>query len=165
MKRIILALSILPILSLPALADECRGVVIKDIPGNDYDGKAGSIVEQLHSYEGKPDGTPLTYAVHGGSVYPADHIKILNCSIRKIATDPYYDLVLNNTSENADDIIMQKAQEKLSNMGIDNADASNAAYAYAKSPQSACGKMAARAIAGDTSASEFIMSAGVCQPQ
>lgn len=146
----------------PALADECKGVVTQDIPDNSYDGKAGTVIEQLHEYEGKPDGTHLTYAVHGGGVYPADHIRILNCTIHKISTDPYYELKLNNTSENADDIIMQKAEAQLLQMGMDNADASNAAYAYAKSPDTACGKMAARAINGDQSAASLILSGGIC---
>lgn len=163
MKKVLLIAALIPwFITAQAQADECKGVVTQDIPDNAYDGKAGTVIEQLHEYEGKPDGTPLTYAVHGGGVYPADHIRILNCTIHKISTDPYYELKLNNTSENADDIIMQKAEAQLLQMGMDNADASNAAYAYAKSPDTACGKMAARAINGDQSAASLILSGGIC---
>lgn len=76
MKKVLLIAALIPwFITAQAQADECKGVVTQDIPDNAYDGKAGTVIEQLHEYEGKPDGTPLTYAVHGGGVYPADHIR------------------------------------------------------------------------------------------
>lgn len=148
----------------PALGDECKGIVIKDIPGNDYDGKAGTIVGWLHENEGRPDGTPLTYAVHGGSVYPADHIKILNCTLHKTKEDPFYTLILDDTPENAHDILYQSVKQKLASLDMDLADASRAAEAYLSDPSSACGIMARRSLSGDPTAVSIIMDARICQP-
>ncbi|WP_081880490.1 lysozyme inhibitor LprI family protein [Paenirhodobacter enshiensis] len=147
-------------------SDECIGRVINDI-GNDlgYPVKKGELIHMLHDYEGTPEGHPLTYAVHGGGIYPADHIQLINCSIRPIKTIPYYRLVLNDTPENANDIIAQRARSALSSMMMNSADAGNAADAYVNRPDSACGKLAARAIAGDASAAELIVQSRVCQPQ
>lgn len=145
-----------------AFADDCKGVLLSKIPGHAEYGNAGEIVEMLHEYEGKPDGTPLTYAVHGGGIYPADHIKILNCTISKTTTDPFYKLTLADTPENAYDILYQNTMDKLLALGLCNACASGVAEAYLKKPNGACGIMAARALHGDASAVDFLTDGSVC---
>jgi len=148
-----------------ALADECRGVVIKTIPGDDLDGKKGTMLELIHAYEGKPDGTPLTYGGHGGGIYPADHVKILNCTLRKIKTEPYFDLILRDTPENAHEILYQSIMNKLVDAGLDYANACNAASTYLEQPRKACSLMIKRALDGDPAAITIIRKTGICQPK
>ncbi|WP_025885526.1 hypothetical protein [Asaia prunellae] len=164
MKRLGSLVGILALLAPTfAFADDCKGVLLSSIPDHPEYGKAGEIVEMLHEYEGKPDGTPLTYAVHGGGIYPADRVKILNCTISKTTSDPYYKLTLNDTAENAYDILYQKTTEKLLALGLCNACASGVAEEYLKKPNGACGIMAARALHGDTSAVDFLNDGSVCR--
>ena len=149
-----------------AFADECRGLVVKEIPPNTPDEggspiavKQGTVINELHGNTGTKEGTPLTYAVHGGYVYPADHIRLLNCTIQKLSEQDVqkteqeyvklgltqeqddilrYRLKLDNTAQNADDILIQAVDDRLLHLGFSEADASNAAYAYVKAPSEAC---------------------------
>ncbi|WP_237914372.1 superinfection immunity protein [Acetobacter senegalensis] len=98
-KKIFMAVLVLSVAdAIPASADECRGLVTKSFDGP-YPAKAGDIIEDLHQQDAKPDGSPLTYGVHGGGIYPADNIKLLNCHIvkhNKISKyDPSYLTILN----------------------------------------------------------------------
>ncbi|KAB8122487.1 hypothetical protein D3W54_15005 [Komagataeibacter medellinensis] len=40
--------------------------------------KVGSMAEQLHEYEGRPDDTPVSYTMHGGGVYRTDQLVHMN---------------------------------------------------------------------------------------
>ncbi len=85
------------------------------------------MLELIHAYKGKPDGTPLTYDGHGGGIYPADHVKILNCTLRKINAELYFDLILKDTPENAHEILYQSIMNKRVESRLDYANAGNAA--------------------------------------
>ena len=149
-----------------AFSDECRGLVVKEIPSNTPDEggspeavKQGTIINELHGNTGTKEGVPITYAVHGGYVYPADHIRLLNCTIQKLSEQDVqkteqeyvklgltqeqddilrYRLKLDNTAQNADDILIQAIDDRLVQLGFSEADASRAAYAYVKAPSATC---------------------------
>ena len=179
-----------------AFADECRGLVVKEIPPNTPEGgspdavKQGTIINELHGNTGTKEGVPITYAVHGGYVYPADHIRLLNCTIQKLSEQDIqkteqeyaklgltqeqddilrYRLKLDNTAQNADDILIQAVDDRLVQLGFSEADASRAAYAYVKAPSATCSqwlgnlfKTAAPAYQAGQMEMPKMMPEGVC---
>lgn len=148
-----------------AYADECNGIVVKAIPEDKIGGKVETSLELIHAYEGKPDGTPLSYGGHGGGIYPADHVKILNCSRRRIASEPYFELILDDTPKNASEILYQRITQKLVDAGLDYANGGNAARTYLTQPRKACSLMIKRALDGDAAAVEVIRKTGICLPR
>ena len=180
-----------------AFSDECRGLVVKEIPPNTPDEggspeavKQGTIINELHGNTGTKEGVPITYAVHGGYVYPADHIRLLNCTIQRLSEQDIqkteqeyaklgltqeqddilrYRLKLDNTAQNADDILIQAVDNRLVQLGFSEADSSNAAYAYVKAPSEACSqwlgnlfKTAAPAYQAGQMEMPRMMPSGVC---
>lgn len=159
----------------PAWADEasgCIGVVISDYTpleeGNgEYPVKKGEKIEMLHEYEGDKSGNPLTYAVHGGSVYDANNIRLLNCHVeRRTKTsedDPGYTLVFNDIHERAATVLYDARFRAFEDAGVDYADSGNAAYAMAHAPNTLCAKAARKILAGNFTGVSQINDDRVCQ--
>ncbi|QCE33466.1 hypothetical protein FAI41_07705 [Acetobacteraceae bacterium] len=126
-------------------ADICEGVAItqfKDEGGNIV--HKGDPIERFHGDTFDKKGNPITYAQHGGYVWPADKVKLLNCHVEKTSKNGKIeaDIVLDDTPENQKEIKYQKAEAFLEDeTGLCNAQSSNAARAYAYEPESKVGRM------------------------
>lgn len=153
-----------------AFADaNCKAIVTKDIHSNmegQYETKKGEVIEYINLYKISDTGIPESYAVHGGGIYPSDSVKLLNCHIAKLmeGTTIKYRIVLDDNAENSKEIIRSKIEDKLEELGMDHADASNASYAYINNPNSACGIATRDILNGSPGMVDVVVSGGICQP-
>ncbi len=148
-------------LSAQAVADGCKGVLLRTT--GEFD-KKGSVHDELSTYyEDDNNGTmsrptpPTEIAEHGGGVFKVLDIKVLNCHLVLDAKTNEYNLVENNDTTNADNLIRSKIEERLQSAGVDHATAtSDAPDDYMKRPNSACGKAVAKVMSGDNSAASLV---------
>ena len=170
------AISTLLVVCPSASADEnCRAVLTRNIsPDTDhfdgiYDAKKGSLVEYIHLQSINDDGSPHTFAVHGGGTYPADAIKLLNCHIERRKTDDglgfKYDTYLDDTPENAKEILRASVEGQLLALGVDEADASNASESYISHDGTACAQAVKSILAGNREMASVITGTQICQPK
>jgi len=148
-------------------APNCEGTVLAPIPNDSYD-KPGDVISYLHLESINDDGSPATYAVEGGGIYPAQDIKLLNCHIDKKPTPDGtgfdYSLVLDDTPANAKEMIRSSVEDQLISDGMDDADAGNGASAYVEQPDSGCGQAVKMILQGNTEMVQIVESGGICQP-
>lgn len=155
---------------LQAHADpDCRAILLHDVKafgGSEISEKAGSIIDFIHLENVNDDGSPETYAVHGGSFYKASDIKLLNCHINKKRNDDgkgfSYDTVLDDTPENAAEILRSTIESKLSALGLCSACASNAAQSYLNPQDSACKRAVKSILDGDTELVSILNGSEIC---
>ncbi|MFB9941584.1 hypothetical protein [Gluconobacter oxydans] len=170
------ALSVFLIACQDARADQnCRAVLTRDIGSNTdhFDGiedtKKGSVVEYIHLQSINDDGSPQTFAVHGGGIYPADAVKLLNCHIERHKTSDglgfKYDTYLDDTPDNAKEILRASVEDQLLDLGVDEADASNASESYISHDGTACAQAVKSILAGNREIASLITGSQVCQPK
>ncbi|WP_281649966.1 hypothetical protein [Novacetimonas hansenii] len=156
-------------ISFHAWADpNCKAVITKDLKGDgagQYETKKGSIEEYIALYKISDDGKPQSYSQHGGGIFPADAIHLLNCHLVKKmeGTTISYEIELDNTPENAKEIIRSNVEQKLVDAGMNYADASNASDAYVENPNSACGVATKKILNGASEMVDLVTSGGICQ--
>jgi hypothetical protein len=170
MKKIIIVLAVLAG-GIAHAENGCRAVATMDTPAIEDPTSImhkGDILDNANVFQTDKNGSPTAYASPGGYSYPAANFKLLNCHVAKIAL-PYpetgygYDLVLNNTASNANQIIEQSVFNQLVSAGVDEADAGNAADAYIHNPDTACGQAAKMILNGHTELVNGLSS--ICQNQ
>jgi hypothetical protein len=150
-------------------ADICQAIALRDIRAVDVPGatlKKGERDEAVTQYRVNKKTGEATLCSHGGACFPVsitengqkfEALRLTNCKVG--AKDPFddpdetfYNLEVIRSKVPAADLRVDDVDNKLLDMGLCSACASNVAYLYVKKPGSRCAKLTARALAGSRDA-------------
>jgi hypothetical protein len=165
--KILLRLSILfALAATPAsAADICQAIALRDLTAVDVPDaklKKGERDEAVTQYRVNKKTGEATLCSHGGACFPVavtengqkvEALRLTNCKIG--AMDPFddpdetfYNLDVIRAKVPAAALRIDDVDNKLLEMGLCSACASNVAYLYVWQPASRCAKLTARALAG-----------------
>ncbi len=152
-----------------AAADICQAIALRDLRAVDVPGavlKKGKRDEAVTQYRVNKKTGEARFCSHGGACFPVtvtengrkvEALRLTNCKVG--AKDPFddpdetfYNLDVIRSKVPAGALRIDDVDNKLLDMGLCNACASNVAYLYVKQPGSRCAKLTARAFAGDPDA-------------
>ena len=154
----------------PAIAaDICQAIALRDIHAVDVPDavlKKGERDEAVTQYRVNKKTGEATLCSHGGACFPVavtengqkvEALRLTNCKVG--AKDPFddpdetfYNLDVIRSKVPAAELRIDDVDNKLLDMGLCSACASNVAYLYVKQPTSRCAKLTARALAGNPEA-------------
>jgi hypothetical protein len=150
-------------------ADICQAIALRDVHAVDVPGavlKKGERDEAVTQYRVNKKTGEATLCSHGGACFPVavaengqkvEALRLTNCKVG--AKDPFddpdetfYNLDVIRSKIPAAALRIDDVDNKLLDMGLCSACASNVAYLYVRQPASRCGKLTARAFGGDPEA-------------
>jgi hypothetical protein len=156
----------------PALAaDICEAVAIRDVPAVEA---ADSIIKKgekdtaITQYRVSKSTGKAVFCSHGGYCYPADGLRLLNCKVgaKDNYDDPddtYYSVDVIRSKVPATTLRYDDLDNRLLQMGMCSACASNAANEYLRHPGSRCGRTVKSAIEGNPVATKALTEGDACQ--
>lgn len=160
-------------------ADLCRARVLRDIHPMEYDAETirrGETVDAVTQFmrdhrTGRTffcshGGYCLpTYAMIGGRRVPA--MRLLNCTVDMAhpytdAEETSYETVMDRRRNSAATMRLDEVDNRLLAIGMCSACAWNAAYTYTRRPNSPCGVLVRRALAGNSAARRRLVIDDAC---
>jgi hypothetical protein len=108
------------------------------------------------------------FCSHGGYCYPADGVRLLNCKVgaKDNFDDPddiYYRLDVIRSKVSASTLRYDDLDNRLVEIGMCSACASNAATEYLKHPSSRCARTVKLALEGNSVATKALTEGDACQ--
>jgi hypothetical protein len=164
-------------------ADLCRAVAVRDvkaIDSPDFVLKRGDYDEAITQYRVNKKTGVASFCSHGGSCYPThvvengvkeEALHLTNCRIgkRDDFDDPeevLYGLEVIRSAVSQTELKIDDLDNRLLQLGLCNACASNVAYLYVNKPQSRCAQVTRAALSGDRKALQTLMDLpDYCQVQ
>lgn len=150
-------------------ADICKAIALRDVPAlgaPDSVIKRGDYDTAITQYNVDRKTGETSFCSHGGSCYPThvmedgkkvEALRLTNCKIGR--RDPFYDpeeitygLEVVRSSVSETELKIDDLENKLIDMDLCNACASNVATLYFNRPTSQCAQLTKRALGGDKSA-------------
>ena len=150
-------------------ADICKAIALRDVPAVESPEdvlKRGDYVTAVTQYRVNRKTGERSLCSHGGYCYPThvvdngrkvEALRLTNCKVGQ--RDPYYDpdevfyyLEVIRSSVSETELKIDDLENKLIEMGLCNACASNVAHLYFNRPTSQCSQLTKRALGGDESA-------------
>jgi hypothetical protein len=122
--------------------------------------KQGDRIDAITQYNVDKKTVAAKFCSHGGGCYPADALRLTNCSIDKSKprfsdeTELSYGLDVIRSKVPAAVLRQNDLELKLLDLGMCNACADNAAAFYVKMPASRCAALVRQALEGDPSAAK-----------
>jgi len=155
------------LMATPAAAtatDICEAVALhattetKDFP---YALKRGEIINAVTQYNVNKKTSVASLCQHGGGCYPAEALRLTNCIVQsksssELDDDVFYGLDVIRSKVPPDALRQNDVEEKLLDLGMCRACASNAAAVYVRMPASRCAKLVQQALEGDPTAIENV---------
>ena len=150
-------------------ADICQAIALHDVKAVDVPDavlKKGERDEAVTQYRVNKKTGEATLCSHGGACFPVavlengqkvEALRLTNCRVG--AKDPFddpdetfYNLDVIRAKAPAAALRIDDVDNKLLDMGLCSACASNVAFLYVKQPASRCAKLTARALVGNAEA-------------
>jgi hypothetical protein len=150
-------------------ADICKAVALRDVPAIDDPKsilRSGEYDTAITQYRVDKKTGQTSFCSHGGYCYPThisengrkvEALRLTNCKVG--ARDPYddpdeiiYGVDVIRSSVSAADLKYEDLDNRLLEMGLCSACASNVADYYLRRPDSQCAQLTRRALAGDAKA-------------
>jgi hypothetical protein len=121
--------------------------------------KRGETIDAVTQYNVNKKTGVASLCSHGGGCYPAEALRLTNCTINKSKPDVFGDEVsygLDVTRSKVPPAVLRQndVELKLLALGMCNACADNAAAFYVKMPASRCATLVRQALEGDPIAIE-----------
>jgi hypothetical protein len=154
-------------------ADICEAIALHDAPAIDDPAtvlKKGERDTAVTQYRVNKKTGETSICSHGGACFPlyvtdngqkVEALRLTNCKVG--AKDPFddpdetlYNLDVIRAKVPAAELRIDDVDNKLLDMGLCSACASNVAYLYVKKPGSRCAKLTARALEGDPDAVKLL---------
>ena len=150
-------------------ADLCRARVLRNVHPMEYDAETirrGETVDAVTQLMRDNRAGRAYYCSHGGYCLPTHvmiggrrvpALRLLNCTVDMAhpyvdADTIYYELVMDRRRNSAATLRFDAIDNRLLDIGMCSACAWNAAYAYIHRPNSLCGVLVRRALAGSPAA-------------
>lgn len=154
-------------------ADLCRAIALRDVPaiGNPTSilSRGGFDTAITGYYVNKKTGM-ASFCSHGGNCYPThvtvggrkvEALRLTNCKIGNPSPSPYddpdeisYDVDVIRSKNSPAELQYDDLDNRLLEMGLCSACASNVASLYLKNPNSRCGQLTRKALEGNPVALE-----------
>ncbi len=157
---------------LPArAADICEAIALRDVSAVENPDsvlKRGERDAAITQYRVNKKSGKATFCSHGGYCYPADALKLTNCKIgaRDAIDDPdevFYGVEVVRSKVSKKLLRYDDLDNRLLEMGLCSACASNAANQYLTKPRSRCARTVKAALEGNPIAlKELQDSNGIC---
>ena len=152
-------------------ADICEAVATRDVPAEESPDavlKKGQKDEAITQYRVDKKTGRAVFCSHGGNCYAADALKLLNCKIgaKDKFDDPddtFYSVDVDRSKVPAALLRYDDLDNRLLDMGMCSACASNAAEAYLQRPRSKCAKLVRSALEGDPAATRALTRGAGCE--
>lgn len=119
-----------------------------------YAHKQGDVVDAITQYNVNKKTGVTSFCSHGGGCYPAEALRLTNCTIDKSKSfedddETSYGLDLIRSKVPPDKLRQNDVELRLLDLGLCNACADNAAAFYVKMPASRCAKLVLGALEGN----------------
>jgi hypothetical protein len=154
-------------------ADICKAIALLDVPAIDAPDsilKRGEYDLAITQYRINKKTGLTSFCSHGGSCYPThvvqngvkvEALRLTNCKVGKRDdwNDPdeiFYGLDVLKSGITDTELKEDDLDNKLIDLGLCNACASNVAYLYIHQPQSRCAALTRQALGGDAQALETL---------
>lgn len=158
-----------------AFADQenrCQGVATEDVqPIKGYSGPAlhrGDIFDAISEYITYSDGAPAEFC-SPGPCYPAQSIVLTTCKVddtkagHTYGNGTIFGLSLIRSRISPTDLRVSDIFDRLSGLGVDHADASNAAQIFVDAPLSLCAFAVQSALEGNPDAVASLSNSDICR--
>lgn len=152
-------------------ADLCEAVAVRDTPAveaSDSILRRGEKDTAITQYRVSKKTRKAVFCSHGGYCYPADGLKLLNCRIgakddHNDPDDTFYSVDVIRSKVPRGALRYDDLDNRLLEIGMCNACASNAADTYLKHPASRCGMTVKAALEGNPVATKALTDGNVCR--
>jgi hypothetical protein len=167
-----LTMAVLFVIAPPAFAaDICEAVATRDIPAVEAPDsilKKGEKDSAITQYRVSKKTGKAVFCSHGGYCYPADGLRLLNCKVgtKDNYDDPediYYSVDVIRSKVPGATLRYDDLDNRLLQMGMCSACASNAATEYLKHPGSRCARIVKSALEGNPVATKALTEGDACQ--
>ncbi|MBI1217974.1 MAG: hypothetical protein GC186_05445 [Rhodobacteraceae bacterium] len=152
----------------------CQGVATGDVAPIGTSGPVlhrGDIFDAVSQYVTFKDGRPPQFC-SPGPCYPASAIVLTTCKVddtkpgETYGDETYFGVTIIRSRVSPDVLRISDVFGRLADLGVDHADAGNAATTFVKMPFSACASVVQGALEGDPAAVALLNSSGqsLCPP-